>query len=340
MRLLILGGTLFLGRHLVESALARGHEVTLFNRGRTAPALFRDFEQLRGDRDGDLSVLAGRRWDAVVDTSGYVPRIVRASAAALAGAVDHYVFVSSISAYGRFPVTGMTERAAVAELSDPGSEDVDEHYGALKVLCERAVEEELPGRTLVARAGMIVGPYDPTERFTWWVRRLADGGAVLAPAPPDQPVQLVDARDLADWLVRGAERRLAGVVNATGPQGPLTLGALLEQIAEVAGGGGQLVWVDEAFLLEHGVEPWSDLPFWLAPHAQPDLRGMLVVDVTRAHATGLTTRPLAATVADTLAWIRERPGGPPAPTVGVTIPPAGLSDDRERALLAAWAARR
>jgi 2'-hydroxyisoflavone reductase len=339
MQLLILGGTLFLGRHLVDAALSRGHEVTLFNRGRTAPELFPDVEQLRGDRELGLGALQGRRWSAVLDTSGYLPRIVRASAAALADVVEHYVFVSSISVYGRFPELGMTERSALAHLPDPDSEDVEQHYGALKAQCERAVEDEMPGRVLVARAGTIVGPHDPKERYSYWVRRLAAGGRVLAPAPREQPVQLIDARDLADWLIRGAERRLAGVFNITGPKGPLSLGSLLEQTSAFTGAAAEIVWVAEAFLLEHEVEPWDELPLWLAPNANPDFRGMLAVDVQRAPAAGLTHRPLGETVADTLRWLLERPGPPPR-TIGTSMPHAGLSRAREAELLAAWDRRR
>lgn len=332
MQLLILGGTLFLGRHLVEIARARGHEVTLFNRGQTAPELFPNVEQLRGDRERDLSALRGRSWDAVVDTSGYIPRVVGASAALLADRVEHYTFVSSISAYGTFPQLGMTEDARVAELPDPSAEDVAEHYGALKVACERAVDAALTGRACSVRAGLIVGPHDPTERFTYWVRRLAEGGRVLAPRPSGQPVQLIDARDLAAWILDGAQARRTGLFNATGPAEPLTLGALLERTRQATGGRAELAWVDEDALVAAGVEPWDELPLWLAPSHQPDFRGFLAVDISRALAAGLTFRPLEDTVTDTLDWVRER-SGPPRKTVGVPVPLAGLSPEREAALL-------
>src|SRR3954469_4007144 len=241
MRLLILGGTLFLGRHLAEEALARGHGVSLFNRGRTAPELFPEAEQLRGDRGGDLDVLRGREWDAVIDTSGLDPRVVAASTELLALSVRHCTFVSSISASGAFPDGGLNEDApTVAD----ASEDLAGGYGADKAACERVVADAFPDRSFTVRAGLLVGPHDPTERFSTWVRDLAEGGRVRAPADPDQPVQLVDARDLADWILDGAEQQRVGTFNATGPAEPLTLGDALEQLRVATGGGAELEWVD------------------------------------------------------------------------------------------------
>jgi len=303
MRLLVLGGTVFLGRHLVEEALARGHELTLFNRGQTNPELFPEAERLQGDRDGDLSALGGRRWDAVVDTSGYVPRSVRASAELLAGAVDHYTFISSISVYadfGRPPVEG----APVAELDDPANEDVQSDYGALKALCEGAVASALPGRSLVIRPGLIVGPEDPTGRFTYWPLRVARGGDVLAPGDPERQVQLIDARDLAAWILDLAERGASGTYNATGPAERLTMGGLLEACRSVAGTDARFVWAEEEFLVARGVEPWMELPLWLAGE---EWAGMLAVQIGTALETGLTFRPLAETVRDTLEWARGNP---------------------------------
>ena len=229
MNLLILGGTIFLGRYLVEAALARGHQVTLFNRGQHNSELYPDVEKLRGDRDGGLDVLRGRRWDAVVDTSGYVPRVVRASAELLADAVEHYTFISSISVYPHFRSVGLDESAPVGTLDDPTVEEITgESYGPLKALCEQAVEQALPGRTLVIRPGLIVGPHDYSDRFTYWVRRVAQGGELLAPAHPDWHTQIIDVRDLAEWTLRMVERRQTGVYNATGPEYDLTFGQLLE----------------------------------------------------------------------------------------------------------------
>jgi len=326
MRILVLGGTVFLGRHVVADALARGHAVTLFNRGKSGPGLFPEAEHVRGDRDGDLDALRGREWDAVIDPSGYVPRVVRASSELLRDAVGHYLFVSSISVYGTFPEPGMTEGAPVEALPEGGTEDVDAHYGALKAACEREVDAAFPGRALQVRAGLIVGPYDPTERFTYWVARIAEGGEVLAPEPADQPVQLVDARDLAAWCLDAVEAGRTGTVNATGA--PTTMRALLEELREALPGDAWLRWVEEAELLAAGVEPWEELPLWLAPSAHPDLRGFLAVDASRA---AIPARPLAQTARDTLAWVRERPG-PPVGTRAAT--PAGISRGRERELLA------
>ena len=324
-RLLVLGGTLFLGRHLVGQALARGHEVTLFNRGRTAPDAYPDAEHLRGDRDGDLSALEGRTWDAVVDTSARVPRWVRTAASVLAESVDHYTFVSSCSVYRDTSRPGTDETAPVHRIADESVEEIAdaETYGALKALCEREAFAAMRGRALSVRAGLIVGPDDPTGRFTYWVHRMARGGDVLAPEPRAQRVQFVDVRDLASWMLDLAERGTTGVLNATGPAAPLTMEGLLEGIAEATGSGARLVWAAERFLLDAGVEPWSELPLWLAPSANEDARYFLAVDVSRAIGAGLRFRPLPETVRDTLARAK-------------TTGDAGLDPERERDLLAAW----
>jgi 2'-hydroxyisoflavone reductase len=334
MRLLVLGGTLFLGRHIVDAARSRDHELTLFNRGRTDPGPIPGVEQIHGDREHDLARLAARRWDAVIDTSGYLPRVVGASAQALSDAVDRYVFVSSISTYGTFAELGLDERAPTAPDPPPSTEDVLAHYAELKAACERRVEDVLPGRALVIRPGLIVGPHDPTERFTYWVRRLAAGGRVLAPRAPDQPVQLIDARDLADWIIRMVEAAATGVYNATGPAGPLTFGRMLERTTAATGGHAELVWIDEDRLAEAGVEPWGELPLWLDLDRHPDFRGFLAVDIGRATGAGLSFRPLEETASDTLAWVRERPAGPSRPEGSPLPPPAGLSPEREAELLA------
>jgi 2'-hydroxyisoflavone reductase len=323
-KVLVLGGSLFLGRHLVEAALDRGHEVTLFNRGRTNPELYPDVEHLRGDRDaGDLQALRNRSWDAAVDTSARVPRWVRDSTELLAERVDHYTFVSSGSVYAETRSAGTVESAPVLHLEDDGVEEITsaEVYGGLKVLCEREAERGLPGRVLVVRAGLIVGPYDPTGRFTYWVHRIARGGDFLVPEPRDQPVQFVHGRDLADWILSLAEQRGAGVFNATGPAEPLTMEKLVEAIQEETGSDAKPIWVDEASLVERGVEAWSDLPLWLAPDMNPDTAGFLAVDISRALAAGLRFRPLAETIRDTLEQAE-------------TSPQAGLDPDRERQLLA------
>jgi 2'-hydroxyisoflavone reductase len=332
MRLLVLGGTLFLGRHLVVAARDRGHEVTLFNRGRTAPGLFADVEEIHGDRESALGALGDRRWDAVIDTSGYVPRVVATAARTLADRAGHYTFVSSISAYGSFAEAGLTEDAPAASPPEPESEDVASHYGALKAACEREVRAVFGDRALIVRPGLIAGPHDPTERFTYWVRRLAESGPVLVPDAPVQPVQLVDARDLAEWMISLSERRASGVFNATGPDTPLSFGALIERIRDAVAGSPELVPVAEDVLAAAGVEPWQDLPLWLDLERHPDLAGFLAVDVQRACAAGLRFRSLESTAVDTLRWVRER-DGVRAKVVGVPLAPAGLPPEREAELL-------
>ena len=324
MDLLILGGTRFLGRHLVEDALGRGHRVTLFNRGESNPGLFPEVEELRGERGGDRSPLRGRRWDAAIDTSGYLPRAARASAELLADSVGHYTFVSSISAYEDFARTGIDEDAPALEPPNPEPEEMSwELYGGLKVGCERAVGAALPGRALVVRPGMIVGPHDYTDRFPYWCRRVAEGGDVLAPGDPEQQVQLIDARDLAGWMVRMAEEGRTGVLNATGPEYELTMRGMLEGIREVTGSDARFVWASEEFLLDAGVEPWEEMPFWVPK----EMAGILSVDVGRAVGAGLVFRPLGESVRDVPAPDAEGP----EVEIGAGIPP-----EREEELLRAW----
>jgi len=335
MRLLVLGGTVFLGRHVVETALARGDEVTLFNRGIHGAGLYPEVERLQGDRDGSLDALRGREWDAVVDTSGYFPRVVRRSAELLADAAAHYTFVSSGSVYADHSRPGTNERSATIELPPQEAEELSspEAYGGFKAQCEAAVEAALPGRALCVRAGIVAGPYDPTNRFTDWVTRIARGGEVLAPEPRDQPVQVLDARDLCAWILRMAEGHGVGVYGAVGPV--LTMEELLERVRSGVGGGAELVWAGERFLVNAGVEPFQDLPLWLAPSVDPAYAGFLAVDGSKALAAGLEPRPVEDTARDTLAWARS--GEEAAPKdIGVSMPPAGLAPERERELLDAW----
>ncbi len=338
MKLLILGGTLFLGRHLVAAAHARGHRVTLFNRGQTNAGVFPDVERLRGNRDGDLAALHGRQWDAVIDTSGYVPRLVHASATVLADAVHHYTFISSGSVYAELSHGTIDEHAPLETLADPTTEDVAAQYGALKALCEHAAEEAMPGRVLTVRAGLIVGPYDPTDRFTYWPRRVAQAGVVLAPGRPERQIQLIHARDLADWIVRMAEAQQTGVYNVTGPADMLTMGQLLETCRAACASDAQFVWVDETFLLEHDVAPFTDLPLWLPEAANSLLR----MNIDRALAAGITFRSLADTITETLVWDQRRAATPdtePRRLASGVPQRAGLAPARETALLAAWHAR-
>jgi 2'-hydroxyisoflavone reductase len=306
-RLLVLGGTKFLGRHAIDAALGAGHDVTLFTRGKTNPELFPEAEHLRGDRDDGLGALEGRSWDGVVDTSGFVPRIVRQSAALLRDSVQRYVFVSSISVYDDFSAP-VDESSPVARLEDPSSEEVLEHYGALKAACEEVVEDAYGDRSARVRAGLIVGPHDATDRFTYWPRRIAAGGDVLCPGDPEAPVQFVDARDLGTWLVTLALEGPGGVFNATGPAAPLSFVELLDRIRTTIGSDANLVWTDEQRILAADVQPWTELPLWLpgSEHA-----GMARADISRALAAGLTFRPLGETIADTLAWDRTVPGERP-----------------------------
>ncbi len=338
MNLLILGGTIFLGRYLVESALARDHQVTLFNRGQHSPELYPEVEKLRGDRDGGLGALRGRRWDAVIDTSGYVPRIVGASAELLADAVEHYTFISSISVYPHFRSIGLDESAPVATLDDPAVEEITgESYGPLKALCEQAVEQALPGRTLVVRPGLIVGPHDYSDRFTYWARRVAQGGELLAPAHPDWHTQIIDVRDLAEWTLRMVEQQQAGVYNATGPDYGLTIGQLLDTCRTVSGSDARFTWVSEEFLAEQVVTPWSELPLWI-PQSDPDMLGFSDVSCAKAITAGLAFRELAATARDTLAWASARTDTADSAARALQ-PRAGLAPAREAELLRVWHSR-
>jgi 2'-hydroxyisoflavone reductase len=318
-RLLVLGGTRFLGRAAVEEALVRGHEVTLFNRGETNAELFPEAEKLRGDRTADLGALRGREWDAVLDPSGYLPAVVRASADALAGQAGHYLFVSTVSVYASFARPN-DEDAPLAELGDLPDDRLTEdfsNYGALKALCEAAVAESFGGRHAVGRPGLIVGAHDPTGRFTYWPHRVARGGEVLAPAPPERHVQFVDVRDLGAWFVDLLERRETGAYNATHPG--VSWRELLETCLDVTGSDATFRWVPDELLQRHEVGEWMELPMWIA---DPGEAALHETDVSRAVAAGLTFRPLEETVRDAL----ERAG---------TTSDAGLTPEREGELLAA-----
>ncbi len=328
MRLLILGGTRFVGRHLVEAALARGHELTLFHRGLTNPTLHAGVERVLGDRDGGLGALAGRTWDAIVDVSGYFPRLVGDSARALAGAAKRYLFVSTCSVYAEPLARAADETAPLARTDEPASETLaGGNYGALKALCEAVVRDAFGERALVVRPGLVVGPHDPTGRFPYWTRRLERGGEVLAPGEPGAPIQVIDARDLTAWMLDLLERGATGTFTATGPARPLGLGPCLERIARAVGGDARLTWVSEAFLMERGVQPWTELPLWLYEADQ----GFTSLGISRALDAGLRFRSIEDTARDTLAWERslredERPPSP------------AISPEREAELLAAWRA--
>ncbi|GLV54779.1 hypothetical protein KDH_16260 [Dictyobacter sp. S3.2.2.5] len=333
MKLLLLGGTVFLGRALVDSALAAGHKVTLFNRGTHPDVEYSGVEQLHGDRTRDLSLLEGREWDAAIDTSGYHPDVVRASARLLAGSVKHYTFVSSKSVYADFSQPGVDESSPLATVTDEQLASTEqmqppygELYGPLKALCEQAAEEEMPGRVFNVRSGLLVGPYDGTDRFTYWPVRVARGGEVLAPGRPDKMIQFIDVRDMADWIVRMVEAGQTGTYNANGPVGQLTMRQFLEQCKSVSDSDATFTWIDDAFLNEHKVGMWMELPLWI-PDSEADMAGFMLASVDRAQAAGLTYRPLATTIRDTLAWNQTRPTGPRR---------AGMDPEREAQLLELW----
>ena len=324
MDILVLGGTKFVGRHIVRTAIDRKHQVTLFNRGQTNPDLFPEVEKLVGDRDGDLAPLRERPWDAVIDTCGYVPRIVRNSAQVLSKQTDIYVFISTISVFASFEKVGLSEDDPLGSLDDETVEEITgDTYGPLKALCEAVIQDEISGRALIIRPGLIVGPYDPTDRFTYWVRRCAQGGDILAPAPPDQNVQFIDARDLASWTLDRIEAGHTGTFNATGPENPLTLGELLQTCCDFSEEGARLIWIDGTTLLDAGIDPWSQLPLWLPG---PENAGLMTVDCARAIGAGLRFRPLKTTIIDTLNWDRDHD-----PSVPMK---AGLEPSREAELLA------
>ncbi len=328
-RILILGGTGFLGPATVEAARARGHVLTLFNRGKTRPGLFPDVEKLQGDRDpdkgGGLKALEGRRWDAVIDNSGYFPRQVGASARLLAPNTGHYIFISSISVYADNSIENQDETARVGTIADPTVEKItEETYGPLKALCENAAEQALPGRTAVVRPGYIVGPDDPSGRFTYWPVRIDRGGQVLAPGAPGDPVQFIDVRDLARWLVTLVEMRTTGVFNAAGPKRRFGWGELLEACRKAGSKPAELAWVPGDWIAKQGQEIF---PIW-APY-QGETRGFHVWRNSRAVKAGLKFRPCAETVKDTLAWYKSQGDGG-------RVKLAGPSPQREAELLAAW----
>lgn len=325
MNLLIIGGTRFLGRALVDEARALGHTVTLFNRGRSNPGLYPDVEQIHGDREGGLDALGGRRWDAVIDTCGYVPRVVRASATFLAGSVDHYTFISTMSVYAEPLRPGATEDAPVGVLADDAVEEITgETYGPLKALCEKAASEAMDGRALLVRSGLIVGPYDPTDRFTYWPVRVARGSEVLAPESPDYRVQFIDVRDLARWTLQATARRLTGPYNATGPRHPAPLGQVLDLSRQISGSDAEITWVNEAFLTAHEVTPFTEMPLWVPA----EYEGFNAFSIEKAVAAGLTHRPLEDTIRDTLDWAASRPAD--------YVWRGGLPPEREVELLRAW----
>lgn len=319
MKILILGGKRFLGIALVEAMLEAGHTPTLFNRGKTNSGLFPKVKNLVGDRENDLSALKRRKWDAVIDTSGYLPRVVKESAKMLANKCDTYLFISTISVYHDFNTPDIHEDYPLAQLENPDDEDfTGEAYGPLKALCEYEIQQNFDGNVIVVRPGLIVGPNDPTDRFTYWPWRVSLGGKVLAPAPPSANLQFIDVRDLAEFILKLVEKKKKGVYNVVGPRKPATFGSLLVASREAAESDATFTWVDERFLLNEGIKPWVDLPLWV-PNTDPAFAGFFSINNDKAIKTGLKFRPLSTTVNDTLEWVKTRPHTKKL-KVGLSIP--------------------
>jgi 2'-hydroxyisoflavone reductase len=331
--ILILGGTRFIGVAMTELALKRGHSITFFNRGKTNADLFPGIERIKGDRNGEIDGLRGRKWDAVIDNSGFFPRAVRLTAELLAPAVSQYLFVSSISVYPDFKAP-RDETSAVGKLADETVEKVDnDTYGPLKALCEKAAEAAMPGRVTVIRPGLIVGPHDSTDRFTYWPARAARGGEMLAPGKPSDGVQIIDARDLATFVLDALEKRTTGTFNLVSPPGMFTIGDIVNESIRAANELARPApppkarWAPAAFLEAQKVEGWSDMPVWL--DAKGDDTAFASTSAARATRAGLKITPMRQTCHDTLAWHLKRP------LAERENLKAGITPQREKQVLAA-----
>lgn len=320
MQLLVIGGTQFLGRHIVDCALARGHDVVLFNRGLRNRELFPDVQRLIGDRNGDMSALSGQRFDSVIDCCGYTPQQMLRTAEALGDAVKHYVFVSSVSAYGSRPPHVRYDETAPLASGDVG-------YGEEKARAEEAISAAYPNRVAIVRPGLIVGPHDHTGRFSYWPLRYADGGHVLAPGRPERPLQWIDVRDLAEWIVTLSESNTAGSFNAITQADRFTMANLADACTGLATSPVRTEWLDDEALLAEGVAPWSELPLWI-PENDADAGGMMLARADRAIEAGLQFRSIDVTVRDTFVWLQSLGEDHPARGISKT-----LSREREAALL-------
>ena len=332
LKILILGGTGFIGPHMVREAQGRGHTITLFNRGKSNPDLFSDVETLIGDRDGNLQALEGRKWDVVIDNSGYLPRLVGDSARLLAEAVDHYLFISTISVYASFGQRFLDETAALKVLVDEGSEEIDKYYGELKVLCEQAVQETLPGRNTIIRPGLIAGPGDHTDRLGYWPIRVSRGGHMLAPGDGSDFMQWVDARDLAQFAIRCVEREITGIYNAVRPAAAYTIGDMIEDSRVISSVKDlEVEWIPVDFLASHEIHPFANLPAWVPSSPANEFSGVFTVSGAAGVAKGLRARAATETIGDTLAWWKTLPEERRNPIR------AGISAEKEAKVLAAWA---
>ncbi len=330
LRILILGGTGFIGPHQVRYALARGHKLTLFNRGKTNPGLFPDVEHLAGDRQkSELDELKNREWDVVIDNPTTIPRWVREAGAVLKGKVNQYVFISTISVFSDHSIIGMDENAPLATTTTPDDEKNNlMNYGALKALSEKEAEKAFPGRATIIRPGLIVGPGDPTDRFTYWPVRINRGGEILAPGDGTDPMQFIDARDLGEWSIRMVEQGAFGIYNATGPKSELSTAETLYGIRAVTTADVKFTWADWNFLQQNKVSPWSDMPVWV-PGKEPSMAGFARINCARAIAQGLTFRSLAETAAATIEDFSKRPADKAKLS-------SGLSAAREAEILKLW----
>lgn len=336
LRILILGGTAFTGPHQIKYALARGHEVTIFNRGQTDPTVhpevFDQVEKLIGDRDDDLASLEGREWDAVIDNSASIPRWVRQTAELLKDSVEIYLFTSSLSVHADNSKIGITEDDPVATIADPTTEEITgQTYGALKALCEEETRKAFPDGAIIVRPHLIVGPGDRSDRWTYWPVRVDRGGEVMAPGTPDDPTQYIDARDLAEFDIHLIENRSLGTYSAVGPLSRLSMAELLYGMRAVVSNDISFTWVDADFLAEHEVAPWRHMTAWVP--SRGEMAGFAMFDNSRAVAAGLTYRPLAVTAYDTLEWWKT------LPEERTAKPRAGLDPEKEKQVLAAWHAR-
>lgn len=338
MKVLILGGSRFLGKAMVEEGLKRGLDITLFNRGNNKEA-FSEVEQLIGDRDGDVSQLKNRNWDVVVDTCGFAPHQINKIAAVLGDNIEHYTYISSISVYKDWIPLKIAEDYHLQSMPQDQLKEVEEgrispyeYYGALKALCEAEAEKHWPGRVLHIRAGQLVGPFDYTDRLPYWVQRVAEGGNIMVPGRPDRPIQLIDVKDIATWVFDMVEKRKAGTFNITGPDYELTMEKLLSKCKAVTNSNARFVWTDEKFILDHNIQPWTEMPLWIPEHfplvgeTEP-WKGSFCISIEKAVDAGLSFRSLEDTIYDVYQWEKARKD---------TERKAGISREREEELLKTW----